>query len=62
MEAGKRTEVKPLLLCLEHAEREMDRIAEEEERPPELLTLEQAGAEEGALCQVCGRPAEYSVR
>jgi CxxH/CxxC protein (TIGR04129 family) len=54
--------VKPLLLCLEHAEREMDRIAEEEERPPELLTLEQAGAGEGALCEVCGRPAEYSVR
>jgi CxxH/CxxC protein (TIGR04129 family) len=50
-----------MLLCLEHAEQEMERIAEEEERPPELLTLEQAGAPGGSACQVCGQPAEYSV-
>lgn len=48
--------------CPEHAEEEMERIAEEEERAPELMTLEQAGIAGDAACRICGEPAKYSVR
>lgn len=50
-----------MLVCPEHAEEVMDRIVEEEERAPELLTLEQAGITGEAVCRICGEPATYSV-
>lgn len=50
-----------MLVCLEHAEEEIDRIVEEEERAPELVTLDQAGITGEAACRICGQPAEYSI-
>lgn len=51
-----------MLVCGEHVEDVMEQIVYDEERAPELLTLEQADVSGEAVCETCGEPAAYCVR